>query len=704
MAGGVAGTPTPGGLDSPRGSHRSNAAGGAAAAGPSSVRGTKKHVGFSDSPTVATSSAPGSPSKFEVQQHASSARASLLASAVAGVASSSRGAKSGGASARRGGAGARASTARAAPRSINGVLVARGFKVLGPIAAGAFSTILHAKHQGSGIEVAVKTFEHAKCADGSSQAEERDRELTVLRIVSAAGHAHIANLLADDASPLGLHAFLHYCGGGSLASHLGRLRKKQMAMAEADAAVAATQIASALAHIHGLRVAHRDVKPANIIYDKIAWRLCDFGFGVQCVEGQRLKAKLGTLLYCAPEILGGSGYVGESVDMWAFGAVLYEMRVGRAAFGADTAETTTLRIRNGFKGGSEGQPWMPHMRKEKALISALLSKAAEERPSAAQVLRHKWLAGHREPPVRRASKPQWWCDVGSRHCLRPTQPTHEGQYPDSDVCFAHPNGGYVVCEACYRTGRARNAELLRRVGGIRVVETSASGASGAVIGEVQMLPRSAAAAASGAAAAGGRAAAAPSTAAAATVVRRTPPPEGAPLFIASRRFDGARPGYVFTTRSEGAGYYWDYAGPAPAPAAAAAGPTAGPAPAATALLEPTVYGEPTEGDAYYPLALESAAASTIALESQPPQQLPPQSEAAQPATRAYDTPPAADVPLAANAALAAEAVAPLAADVPIAVVADPATLSFEPTSTPPAVPRRYAPHEYPSPPATAVTL
>ena len=79
-------------------------------------------------------------------------------------------------------------------------------------------------------------------------------------------------------------------------------------------------------------------------------------------------------------------------------------------------EATLLRIRNGFKGGSAGQPWLPHMKKEKSLISRLLAKAPQERLTATQVLKHKWVTQHCKPPSscsHRASKPQWWCDVAA---------------------------------------------------------------------------------------------------------------------------------------------------------------------------------------------------------------------------------------------------------------------------------------------------
>ena len=70
-------------------------------------------------------------------------------------------------------------------RSREGLKLPAAFKDLGPIASGAFSTIVKARHVESGSIVAVKAF---KCKS-EEEAAERDRELEVLRLVSQAGHA-----------------------------------------------------------------------------------------------------------------------------------------------------------------------------------------------------------------------------------------------------------------------------------------------------------------------------------------------------------------------------------------------------------------------------------------------------------------------------------------------------------------------------------
>ena len=61
-------------------------------------------------------------------------------------------------------------------------LAQHGYDPLGPIAAGAFSTILRARPMAGGADVAVKTFDNARCEKAAVHGEARDRELAVLRL------------------------------------------------------------------------------------------------------------------------------------------------------------------------------------------------------------------------------------------------------------------------------------------------------------------------------------------------------------------------------------------------------------------------------------------------------------------------------------------------------------------------------------------
>lgn len=306
------------------------------------------------------------------------------------------------------------------------VLPGLGFQVLSPIASGAFSTILRCKPNGSDVEVAIKSFDLAKCSKDPIVREARDSELGVLaRLKDHPLHPHIANLLGvlgDAIKAPHCHAILEYASGGSLKRHLESLKKSTPsgagmaagvkgvggvsgAMAPALAARGAAQLASALAHLHGLEIGHGDVKPANVLLLRpiaekfgidegglasVHLKLCDFGFACVCGD-VKLKSYCGTPSYLAPELVtkaeAAKGYLGRPVDVWALGCVVYEMLHGKAAFAAQEAFQLETKIRAGNHGGFDaGVPTGA-----KALVSALLATDPKQRASAADALEQKWL-------------------------------------------------------------------------------------------------------------------------------------------------------------------------------------------------------------------------------------------------------------------------------------------------------------------------
>ena len=78
------------------------------------------------------------------------------------------------------------------------------------------------------------------------------------------------------------------------------------------------QLSSAMAHVHGMGICHRDIKPHNILVDSRTrtLKVCDFGSAKRLTPRAPSVAKIGARWYRAPECLLGCKYYDTSIDMW----------------------------------------------------------------------------------------------------------------------------------------------------------------------------------------------------------------------------------------------------------------------------------------------------------------------------------------------------------------------------------------------------
>mmetsp|Transcript_12233 Transcript_12233/g.11068 ORF Transcript_12233/g.11068 Transcript_12233/m.11068 type:complete len:453 (+) Transcript_12233:84-1442(+) len=94
------------------------------------------------------------------------------------------------------------------------------------------------------------------------------------------------------------------------------------------------QLARALAHIHGMGICHRDIKPQNLLVDpgRHILKLCDFGSAKQLIKGEPNVAYICSRYYRAPELIFGSTDYTTIIDVWSQGCVLAELLIGSPIF------------------------------------------------------------------------------------------------------------------------------------------------------------------------------------------------------------------------------------------------------------------------------------------------------------------------------------------------------------------------------------
>lgn len=174
--------------------------------------------------------------------------------------------------------------------------------------------------------VALKVLRGTQ-SDGSASIT---RFLSERQLLVSLEHPHIARLFDGGVTTDGLPYYtMAYCEGGSLADRL----RAGGALAVPEALRITRELAEALGAAHARGVVHRDVKPANVLFDADgAVRLSDFGVAkLQGAESTTSATMHGTVAYLAPEQVRGEA-VDHRADLWALGVTLYEMLAGRRPF------------------------------------------------------------------------------------------------------------------------------------------------------------------------------------------------------------------------------------------------------------------------------------------------------------------------------------------------------------------------------------
>jgi serine/threonine-protein kinase len=232
-----------------------------------------------------------------------------------------------------------------------GVVVADRYRIVRTLGEGGMGTVFEGEHTGVGRKVAVKVL-HAEVAKTPAVLERFQLEA---RSAAAIGHDNIIDVLdfgIHDESPFMVMEFLR---GVSLSERLNLVGH----LSHGHAAYIMSQVLSALAAAHEAGIVHRDLKPDNVFLVQKAGfpdfvKLLDFGIAKLRTDDSGVDAKakamtqtgavLGTPHYMAPEQALAKRDLDQRVDVYAAGAMLYEMLTGMVAFDAPSEAELLMEI------------------------------------------------------------------------------------------------------------------------------------------------------------------------------------------------------------------------------------------------------------------------------------------------------------------------------------------------------------------------
>lgn len=221
-----------------------------------------------------------------------------------------------------------------APRRIG------GYEILDEIARGGMGIVYRAVQLGLKRHVAVKMILGGDLVDAERLARFRQEAEVLARI----SDPHIVQIYEIGEHAGSLFFSMELIDGGSLADLL-----KQGPLPPRKAAELIAVLARALESAHRLEIVHRDLKPANVLLmlDGTA-KISDFGLAKQLdsLHGQTVTGEImGSPAYMAPEQAQGRvEAIGPSTDIYALGAILYEVMTGIPVFRGATVQQVIQQV------------------------------------------------------------------------------------------------------------------------------------------------------------------------------------------------------------------------------------------------------------------------------------------------------------------------------------------------------------------------
>ena len=230
------------------------------------------------------------------------------------------------------------------------------YEIQSSLGAGGMGEVYKARDTRLNRTVAIKVL----AQNPHETASARERFAQEARALSQLNHPHVCTLFdvgeQTPASPPGeplRYLVMEFVDGETLSARLER-----GALPLEQALAFAIQIADALDKVHRAGIVHGDLKPGNVMVTKTGIKLLDFGLArqqrqappsgwsdavTQPIAAPATEGLVGTLQYLAPEQLEGRDS-DERSDIFALGAVIYEMVTGKKAFAGDSPAAVMAAI------------------------------------------------------------------------------------------------------------------------------------------------------------------------------------------------------------------------------------------------------------------------------------------------------------------------------------------------------------------------
>ncbi|XP_010551703.1 PREDICTED: CBL-interacting serine/threonine-protein kinase 7-like [Tarenaya hassleriana] len=251
------------------------------------------------------------------------------------------------------------------------------------LGSGSFAKVHVARSIGNDELVAVKIIDKKKTVD-SAMEPRIIREIDAMRRLHH--HPNILKIHQVMATKSKIYLVMEFAAGGELFSKVLRHGR----LPETSSRRYFQQLASALHFCHENGVAHRDVKPQNLLIDREGnLKVSDFGLSAlpeHLKNDGLLHTACGTPAYTAPEVVARRGYDGAKADAWSCGVILFVLLAGYVPFDDSNIVTMYRKIhRRDYRFPN----WIA--KQSRSIIYHMLDPNPETRMSIETVMRTSWF-------------------------------------------------------------------------------------------------------------------------------------------------------------------------------------------------------------------------------------------------------------------------------------------------------------------------
>ena len=279
------------------------------------------------------------------------------------------------------------------------------------IGQGSFGKVFKVRQKLTGNIYAMKLVSK----DQEMQNEGNKNFLNEIYILRKLSHPNILKIYEYFSNDKYWYFVMEYVSGGELYDKICEMNYYD----EYKAAIIMKQILSCVSYLNKMGIVHRDLKPENMMMlnnkkNDLEIKLIDFGTATAIKKGKKLKTKIGSPYYIAPEVLKGS--YGIECDIWSCGIILYILLVGYPPFdGKNTNE-----IFDNIQGGEldlKSKDWLKISNEAKDLIRKLLEKNPKNRISPFDAMKHPWIVKYSNKNIN-INEDENFNKISLKNCLQ----------------------------------------------------------------------------------------------------------------------------------------------------------------------------------------------------------------------------------------------------------------------------------------------